>query len=78
MGLEAVFFRYAEGVDGGDAAGGGGKVGGVVEGAARQVLFQDQGVWEVAGVRVDVVGLRGHAGGGEERQGVVLVGGLLF
>ena len=33
---------------------------------------------EALRVRVNVVGFRGNAGGGEKFQGVVFVGGLLF
>jgi hypothetical protein len=76
--LEAVVFRDAEGVDGRDAAGGGGPVGRVVEGAARQVLLQDQGVGKPLGVRVHMARPRRHAGGCQELQGVVLVQGLLL
>jgi len=76
--LEAVIPGDAEGVDGGDAAGGGREIGRVVEGAAGQVFFQDQGVGEAPRARVHEVGPRGHARGGEELKGVVLVGGLLL
>lgn len=76
MGLEAVFLRNAQGVYGGDAAGCGGDIGGVVEGTARQVLLQDEGVGKVPRVWVHVAGPRGDARRGEQPEGVVLAGRL--
>ena len=74
MGLKAVFLRNAQGVYGGDAAGCGGDIGGVVEGTARQVLLRDEGVGKVPRVWVHVAGPRGDARRGEQPGGVVLAG----
>ena len=52
-------------------------VGGVVKRTAGQVLLDDERVRQTVGLGVHVVGLRGYAGGGEDLQGVVFVGGLL-